>query len=320
MTMRYPLLMLVFMMSFSSYSQTPLNGQIYDGVWLDFTNQDNLEYLLIDSTNTDNIWHIGIPYKNMFIESPSLFTETNLYYGPNIHSWFQIKMNDYQNGGPTYMYLNAILDTEEGKDGMYVEVSYDGGMSFVNIVHDTLPGYLQGSYTPWLSQVLYSETDTLYNGEPGFSGSQNLYTEITWQDYCVHPESQNSQHTQLQDSMIVRFNFISDSISTQHEGVQINDFYMEVVLCFGLDENGTNAFLLRKNPTSDYIQLENIDHLYAKLDYEVLDLQGKQMMNGHFFSAELNQIDISTLEKGMYLLYIKSQDQGLVSNHRILKE
>jgi phosphatidylserine/phosphatidylglycerophosphate/cardiolipin synthase-like enzyme len=59
--------------------------------------------------------------------------------------------------------------------------------------------------------------------------------------------------------------------------------------------------------TSNQLFVQNNE--YENLNYEIIDLNGKQISNG-IFSEKLNSIDVSSLEKGMYFLILKSSTKS----------
>lgn len=77
-----------------------------------------------------------------------------------------------------------------------------------------------------------------------------------------------------------------------------------------LTEEGLSVY---PNPTSSIL---NIDGLHATDEIQVLDLQGKLMLNG---SQQSKSIDISTLDKGVYLLRV-TRDGKHIQTVKILKD
>jgi hypothetical protein len=310
------LFLIAFILGLECFSQTAVTP--YDYVYVNFNNGGNLDYLLINPEDSLNSWTIGTPDKEIFTQTPSLYTDTNLYYQSNLHSWFQVKLDDFSSGGPTYVSLDMVLDTEPGKDGMYIEVSKDGGESFINIIHDTIIGPLGDFFNFEMTEGLYSSTDTLFNGIQGFSGSQDINLSLFWIKECIGPKFV-SKAKSINDSLIVRFNFISDSVETEHEGVQITDFEMQIVLCFGLDELATNSYQLINNPSSDFIEI--VSQVIGDMGstYILFDELGRIVKQDIISQKERFSIDIESLKPGMYMLRIIDKDEKPISFHKVIK-
>jgi hypothetical protein len=81
----------------------------------------------------------------------------------------------------------------------------------------------------------------------------------------------------------------------------------------GLNTLTDEGLSVYPNPTSSIL---NIDGLHATDEIQVLDLQGKLMLNG---SQQSKSIDISTLDKGVYLLRV-TRDGKHIQTVKILKD
>ncbi|MBI9068194.1 MAG: T9SS type A sorting domain-containing protein [Salinivirgaceae bacterium] len=172
-------------------------------------------------TPTTNIWQIGEPSKLTFTESYSLpnaiVTDTLNAYPANNHSWFdlQITSDDF---GYYYVGIEFLhkINSDTLCDGGYITVSYDNGELFSNIINDSL-GYWY-IFPKNENENLYKDTDTLYNGEFGFSGNINSWIKVKfcWYDLVT-------KNTNWFDPMIIRFNFLSDATETARDGWMIDD-------------------------------------------------------------------------------------------------
>jgi hypothetical protein len=98
---------------------------------------------------------------------------------------------------------------------------------------------------------------------------------------------------------------------TVHKSIAIRVLYdANLSGLSSLTEEGLSVF---PNPTSSIL---NIDGLHATDEIQVLDLQGKLMLNG---SQQSKSIDISTLDKGVYLLRV-TRDGKHIQTVKILKD
>lgn len=98
---------------------------------------------------------------------------------------------------------------------------------------------------------------------------------------------------------------------TVHKSIAIRVLYdANISGLSNLTEDGLSVF---PNPTSSIL---NIDGLHATDEIQVLDLQGKLMLNG---SQQSKSIDISKLDKGVYLLRV-TRDGKHIQTVKILKD
>ena len=98
---------------------------------------------------------------------------------------------------------------------------------------------------------------------------------------------------------------------TVHKSIAIRVLYdANLSGLSSLTEEGLSVF---PNPTSSIL---NIDGLHATDEIQVLDLHGKLMLNG---SQQSKSIDISTLDKGVYLLRV-TRDGKHIQTVKILKD
>lgn len=180
----------------------------------------------VQGTPTTNSWQIGQPSKTLFNAAYSgtyaIVTDTMNPYPANNHSWFdlRINLNEY------YWFINLgigfyhKIQTESNKAGGYITVSYDKGATWNNIVNDSVCPFIFSPTYPCFSNVnLYSSNDFLFNGESGFSGtiSEWQYVEFYWYIRMV------TKFPNEVDTLLIRFNFISDSSASELDGWMIDD-------------------------------------------------------------------------------------------------
>lgn len=285
------------------------------GQWYYFI-QDSISFetptqsLLLESSS-DNIWQIGRPQKQYFDQaysgSNAIVTDTLLPYPPNSHSWFDIFLSS-QNYGSNYPWNLFIkfkqkLDTETGKDGGYISVSYDKGLSWLNIIRDTVyPGA-----SPFGGDGLYYEYDTLYNGEPGFSGLSDGWESkiIYWHQIIVKERDWEN----IGDTMIVRFNFISDDFDTGEEGWMVDDIVLYAEeLGGGTTVDRLSRVSIYPNPVTDHINIA-FDKKQADATIELYDLQGRLVKQIESVKGDFFVLPKGNLKSGIYLLRLISDNK-----------
>ena len=257
----------------------------------------------IDSLSADSLWQIGVPAKvnlNEVISAPNaLMTDTVNTYPINTDASFIVEFGEKALYEFPYLQLEWFqeIDFEEGVDGGIIDVSYDGGESWLNIFNDTtfLPE-LVGSYT-W---------DTLHNGQAGLTGVKGL----SWMAICWgNPTGQLPQNvTNLQ----VRFTMTSDSLDTAQDGWLIDNF----VLGFGFIGSTANqinfkAINVSPNPTTGVIRYSMDDEVSQDATIYIYDNLGKLVLNrsGQLAGGQIQELAIPDLSAGIYYMFIKTEDE-----------
>jgi hypothetical protein len=256
-------------------------------------------------TSTSNIWQIGVPQKPTFNAAYSapnaLLTDTMNSYPVNNYSWFELTPLDLSfigsdsfDGMPFNMFIQFThrYQTDAGKDGGYITVSYDDGETWTNIINDSL---YPGAIPSWEYDTLYTEMDTLFNGESGFSGTTNgwINTRFGWYIMPVRTTG---------DPMRIRFNFISDEQSEALDGWMIDNLMVYTVDVGGsISENAANLFTIAPNPVVDRISIQ-LHAPLSKFRLTIYSLEGKMMHSRYFSNANSATINDLQLPSGSYVL------------------
>ncbi len=305
------------------FSQNTLNPGDTMGIWAKINFDTTYNFIHID-TSSQNLWQVGVPQKPIFNASYSpsraMVTDTINPYPATNHSWFDLYIGNFNYDG---LYISDIFidfkhkfDTDTLHDGGYITVSWDNGQHFTNVIHDT--SYLYGMTPGWSYLVpfpeLYTDADTLFNGEFGFSGSSGgwKHTTLAWHMIPV-------KQTFPPDTMIVRFNFISDAIDNPYEGWMIDDIRLfSLDLGSGINDfaKTENTFTISPNPFSDKAEIK-FDKPYKSIRMELYNLQGKLLLEGNYSNCNLIELNCGTLPSGMFLLKA-TVDNHLVYTKRII--
>jgi len=290
-------------------------------LFINFEDTTTLKFVKIDTANHNNIWQIGKPLKTVFAAAHSapnaIATDTILPYPVNNHSSFiiTIKSHDWFFGSPSSLYFYHQYNTDAAKDGGYIDVSYDGGAKWQNIIFDTIltscPMYPYVDSLPSFNN-LYTATDTMAGGIPAFSGNSNgwIETEITWL-FCLGVKSWPP------DSAMYRFNFVSDSAQSNKDGWMIDDIYFTSGVCGGIGQHYSHAYNQTRvfpNPATDKISVIFSENQLSTI--KILNIQGQLIKT--IKASGNTTIDISSLAKGIYFLEIMT-DNG-VEVKKVIKE
>ncbi|MBU1718810.1 MAG: hypothetical protein KKA07_07020 [Bacteroidetes bacterium] len=173
--------------------------------------------------SADSIWQIAIPGKGRFTSAHggdfALITDTINNVGASETSMMEFS---FFNSGCFNMYFSFYHKyfTDSLHSGGMVEVSYNNGSLWTNIVYDTLEMDLY-------YYNFYGTSDTINGGYPSFTGSSDewkkSYLFISRHTLC----GQN-------DSVRYRFIFRTDSIALPKEGWMIDDVSIDIMPCIGI--------------------------------------------------------------------------------------
>lgn len=300
-----------------------LNAQVKpgaDSVWQFFQFDTSNVYLKVD-TFAQNIWQIGKPQKTFFDSAYSpinaIVTDTVNAYPANNHSWFDIYVGEFNNDHFPFIIFFEMkhkFDTDS-LDGGYISVSWDDGATWNNIIHDTVyyefmnygvyPGYINSYDTN-----LYSPGDTLFNGQPGYSGHS-----AGWQKtiFCWYLQPVKKMYP---DTMRVRFNFVSDSVDNGKEGWMIDDIKLYTVKMAGnINERFSGQFEVFPNPATTNLTITS-ERIHIKT-VELYNLKGQKVLEKSVRNKNTD-VDVSTYESGMYLLIIQT-NEGIASKKILIQ-
>ena len=284
-------------------------GQPEEFIWDTISFDEQLPWYLNIDSSEQNIWQIGTPSKTLFdsaFSAPySIVTDTINSYPPNNNSWFEVKIGEFNYEwwypASVYMEIKHKFDTDTLVDGGFITVSWDDGLTWMNIIRDTI--YWDETPGGFETENMYTENDTLYYGEFGFSGNSNgwITTSYSWHFYPVKAIT-------MSDTMLVRFNFISDSIETNKEGWLIDNIRLfSVDFGSSIDEYSSSNFNLYPNPidktsTIDFKSVNN------KIELEVFNNVGQRIYHKNHYNTKSIIFDKEGIKPGSYIIKIKTDD------------
>jgi len=264
-----------------------------------FETNDNLD-ILFDTTNITTIWQIGPPQKTIFNMATSepnvIVTDTINYYPVGQETWFEVELSSFSMSSFPLVQLEWFqqTDMEENVDGGIIEASYDGGLTWKNVLDD--PDFqpeMVGSY----------QTGTLHNGKTGVTGTQGeSWMAICWGNWfgTFPPVTENVK---------VRFNFVSDSIDTQQEGWLIDNFYvMTEIIGSATNVVNAQAIPIYPNPVKEALRLDlkNINTVDAQIS--IFNAAGQKVYEENLDgNLESIKIPLKGIHKGIHYLSIQTQ-------------
>jgi len=245
-----------------------------------------------------NIWEVGKPNKVYFNSSHSgddvIITDTGHYYPNNLKDYFYITIpwsSYYWEEGILSFY--HMFDTDTLIDGGIIEVSYDNGNSWINIIKDT--DHITTNFIG-----LYE--DTIKGGNYGFSGHSKdwQYVEIYW--FWVAVALKKSTTVGNLDTPIIRFKFISDTNNTSKEGWMIDDIvFRGYSTPVEIQSYNFENFKIFPNPSNRLLNF-SIKNTYSfGISLILFDMSGKMIRKEQLIDYT---VDISDLKSGIYLYKI----------------
>jgi hypothetical protein len=288
-----------------------LKGQYYFQ-YFDGANISTFNSLLVSiQTNTANIWQIGKPQKALFSSASTtpnvIVTDTiNGYPTKNVSSFTVLALH-YNNfvSAPYVLQWKQKLDMDSKKDGGIVEFSNNGGVIWQNVHNNPGISYQFYGFQP-------ANKDTINSNEYCFSGTDNVWRDI-W--LCIKPSVAN-----MNDTLLFRFTFKSDSINTNKEGWMIDNFLAHKTIIHPVKEiSEIDNIVVYPNITNGIVNIE----MKKKADTDAI--QNLQLFNSEGKLIETYGpnytkvvLDISKHKAGMYYLHVTINKK--VSKFKILYE
>lgn len=281
------LIVLMLSISISAISQEPINWVAFSGpLVFDYEYRDTNDHFFLDTLQTNNIWQIGSPSKSIFNSAYSgnlaIVTDSLNPYPTSNQSSFIIQLYSDDH---TELSFKHKYDFDEGYDGGIIEVSFDMGNTWMNII-DTL-GF--GDY-----DNNYNTSIASYNNMTGYSGSTD-----EWQTglfYFRYP----------QYGTLFKFTMSSDPADNQREGWIIDDLQFWIIGT-SVEEVKNTPIKIYPNPFNDFVQIKFENQ--HKFDLKLIDIDGRVILqNDNLFSSDY-RLDSSNLKNGIYILEITLPDE-----------
>ena len=292
---------------------------------------DSLDIIQYNALGLDTLWCAGTPNKSewnidyLLISLPKvLITDSINSYPTNIHSVmeFHIEKPEWtQLYG--FCWSNLIFgfsfacNTDTLKDGFYLEISFDGGNSFVNVMNED--AVLNTENGPdEIGMTNFSQSSVLRDSIPGYSGL--IYNSDEWiqgENVYSYMESLSFEYWwdnvngHIVDEAIVRLHFISDSIDSGKQGVMIDNVIIDVVewcnyIGISDDSNVCDAKIY-PNPISDnsILRFRNDESLITEII--IYSSMGKEVYRYKTTNNEFNLGNID-FASGVYTAIILNKN------------
>ena len=299
----------IYGLCYSQISQ-PLGELLFEDT---LTFYPKYEWISIPSEE-NNIWQIGRANKdfldNSLTKRAVIITDTINTYPTMVDDYFLLSIPQDDN---FYSWAEGILSfyhkyhTDSLYDGGLIEISYDQGKSWRNVLYDY--AFMSFDFTG-----LYSETDTVIGGLPAFTGIANewKYTELHWVWYGLVKKATG----EINGLPVLRFRFISDSTDTEKDGWLIDQMVFR-----GYDVSGYFEYIIPDvikvfpNPMSDFLSIEAITD-FENVIFKLYGFDGRLKL---IIPVDVHQrVDVTNLSHGVYF-YTIEKDNVFIKSGKIVK-
>jgi hypothetical protein len=286
---------------------------------INFDDSSNQAYISIHS-GPGQLWQIASAQKTGMAGAWSapnvLVTDSVNSYPQNNSSNFDIILGHFNVAWYPMMIGVAFrhqFDTDTTKDGGFISVSWDNGLTYRNVALDT--GYLYALWgsTPlgtWdifgFNRNLYPDSSLLFNGEPGFSGTSGGWTETSLAWYIIPIKKSFPP-----DTMRLRFSFVSDSIFDNRSGWMIDDIMIySIELPGSVREDGMKGHeaLAFPNPAWEKVAIR-LGRTHELIEIRLINIEGQSISSAEFHHVDGFEYDLSGLASGTYLISITYDGQ-----------
>ncbi len=274
-------------------------SQFYDIVSIDFEKNVTLEF----SDSAQNIWQIGSPEKEVFLQSRSgnkaIVTDTiNSYPANNRSSFsFTIYKQDYYWYNQLHLEFYHYFEMDTISDSAYVDFSYDGGLNwFIGPEFDlNFEGINHQRYNVETGYGV-SDPAPIINGNSDGWARENYY----WFWYSSVKKS--NEEPIYPDSIMVRFNFVSDSLETNKDGWMIDDIHVGVFAASNREDFLSKEIDIYPNPACSVLK---IGHSTPLNQIRIIDIEGKTVLEKFQLVDQSSELDIRSLNPGIYVVVVK---------------
>ena len=288
-----------------------------------------------DSNSTD-IWQIcipnkgewdeslGLPYIYPATDSKVLMTDSVYSYPPNNHSSFEVHMQKPEwaiiNNCPwrnMRIYFTYKCETDTLKDGLFIEISFDGGNTFVNLL-DSIEVY-SANNGPNNISFDFSNVTYVQDTILGFSGHSidNSSYNLTAFDYYL---DWDNPHELDVEYAIIQFHFLSDDVDFQKKGILIDHISASVTYNNVIGIESTKGSIKKgvfPNPINEMSKLFFDNNGSCSVKLTLFNNTGNviytEITNDSFF--EIGKI---SLQKGLYI-YQLTDEKKIKNTGKLIK-
>jgi hypothetical protein len=225
-------------------------------------------------------------------------------YGPPVGSY----LGSYF---PLELNFHHRFDTDTLTDFGKIEISFDGGTSWINGLNNEYGSY----YYPHFNQHYYDNDGSTYYDSVNVSGSSNGWVHsIIGKDVGGWGLVNWSVNI---DSIIVKFTFLSDSINTFKDGWQIDDLCL--IYWYQLMSIDENESAIQMNISPNPFESQTTIHTNLELNNGLLTIYnqfGQSVKTiEHLFGQTIDLLR-DDLRSGLYYVRL-AQDKRVIATKKL---
>ena len=258
----------------------------------------------IVDTSGATLWHIGNTLKHIFSNDTTvrrgIMTDTLHPYPANANDFFVLKIHSFINYTVNFWHK---YQTDSLHAGCIIEFSSDSGTTWMNIA----------DCPSMILQNVYSSADTLFSGQPAFTGTSNGEQLSSLQFInCIGIRTTSTacfpDYFHFADNYI-RFRFVSDSTVDSLSGWMIDSIRVIGYNCPGSVskiENAHQSLNIFPNPATSRITIQSPGEAISNIT--IINLLGQTVYSRKFtVSSTQTDVDVSDLPHGIY--FIKANNE-----------
>lgn len=280
-------------------------------------------FITLDTLEFD-LWQIGTPMKPFF---DSAYNPPNAILTDTIHPYDTSRLEYFEFNVPVFnhpYYQGDIIvgfkhkfETDTLVDGGYIEASFDGGVSWHNVIFPENSGEFLVYFG---TENMYELGDTLANGTHGFSGTSDgwVHSRIQW--VWQLPVVRSVQIPP--DTLRLRFFFMSDSIQTNKDGWMIDDIRLEFA-DLGSSVNDYDQLMKTQvipNPFSGNATLILEQSNNRPLNLFIADINGRVVQVNKDIRENQVVIIQNDMSAGIYFYRLENEDGKTVGAGKMIVE
>jgi hypothetical protein len=324
----YSILFLSYLLPSASAQIIYPNDYILDSTVFTFSKEDSLIHFLTNSSlcwNCDTpaikidtslavLWQIGNTLKPIFsndtVAERGIMTDTLNPYPKNANDFFILKMDHSASNFIVDFWHKYEIDSFHA--GGIIEFSTDTGATWMNIV--------RCNYVNALTQNFYSQTDTIFSGEPAFTGISkgeqlSRFQFINCEAFRTTVTNCGTISATYQNSVFFRFRFVSDSTNDSLSGWMIDSIKIENPGCIGAvaEVSQQQSQPIFPNPANDELTIQN--DMYP-CSVSIINIMG-QTIKTLQTNKQQETINVSNIPPGVYNVNITTES-GYRENNKIV--
>jgi len=249
-------------------------------------------YILTDLTN------ISTPAKNVATNNAYLTTPTSTFKNTALTKF----TGDGKRSFTTYLHSGNTIQKTSNNDLFLTGIIESTNSNLNSLTTQNAHQKQHGGKSDVYTYILSNNGSTLkYGSFYGYDGTDSGLAVTTTNGYYVFGKSlANSSATTLFDTTGGKFN---GSNNIGYGGNFISYFTKKPLSNDAFEKLNVSIY---PNPTTDILNIQIKDVLSESITFTIYDISGKKVLNQSVMPSNLNQVIVSNLSSGVYILQINN--------------